>query len=473
MILVIVFGAVFATLLFGLSGFVMTQKRATDAKEHSEQALQIAEAGLEYYRWFLAHHPEDTTDGTGEEGPYEHIYTDPEGGAMGSFSLDIQGNMACGEMTSIDIYSTGWTDVDSSFTRTVFGRYTRPSVADFAYVINDNVWAGPDRVIYGPYHSNFGIRMDGTNHSLVTSGLEEWTCTDSFGCDPTETVDGVFGDGPNDHLWSFPAETVDFAGIVLDIAHMKDLAQNGGGIYLPKISNHQNRKGYHLIFRNDGTVDVYKVHATKKVSSSPVGNATGDNYEEMLGWNYYASYDISEICPLIFVEDNIWIEGEVSGKATVVAGNVIDTDVEPNVYIVGDIVYADNGNVDGLTVLGEGSVLIAYEVPYDLELMGVFIAQTGSFGRNYYYGAAYDKRGTLEMTGSIISNGRVGTQWGLTECHRVFVFHPPWFEDICTEDWAGFETRINHYDRQLAADPPPFTPYMDDEYRFVEWREED
>jgi hypothetical protein len=458
-ILVIVFGAVFATLLFGLSSFVLTQKRATDAKEHGEQALQIAEAGLEYYKWFLAHHPGDVTDGTGGTGPYEHVYTDPEGGDVGAFSLDIQGSVACGEMTSIAISSTGWVDEDPVFTRTVFGRYTRPSVADFAYILNDNVWAGPDREIYGPYHSNFGIRMDGTNYSVVTSGVEDWTCTSSFDCVPSQTADGVFGSGPNDHLWSFPAETVDFAGIVLDIAHMKDLAQNGGGVYLPKISNHQNRKGYHLIFRDDGTVDVYKVHASKKVNSSPVGKATGNNYEKMVGRNYYATYTISEICPLIFVEDNLWIEGTVSGKATVVAGNVINTNVEPNVYITDDIEYADNSVVDGLTVLGEGSVLIGCDVPYNLELSGVFIAQTGSFGRNYYngsFGIFYNSKGTLEMTGSIVSNGRVGTQWTYTSGGFA----------------GGFLQRINHYDRQLANNPPPFTPYMDDEYRFVEWREE-
>jgi hypothetical protein len=464
--LVLVFGAVFVTILFGLTGFVLVQQKATEEKEDGYMAFHIAEAGLEYYRWFLAHHPDDTTDGTGEEGPYEHIYTDPEGGEMGMFSLDIQGNTSCGEITSIDIYSTGWVSDNTDLIKTVYGRYTRPSVAEYAYILNDNVWAGSDRQIYGPYHSNLGIRMDGTNHSVVTSGVETWTCTESFGCDTSQTVDGIFGDGSGSDLWVFPEETVDFNGMVLDIAHMKDRAQHGGGLYFPKVSNWRNREGYHIIFRENGTLDVYEVTSTARVYSDPVGKATGDNYEDIVSRSYVGNYALPDSCGLIFVEDNLWLEGTVSGKTTIVAGNIIDTNVEPNVYLIDDITYAEDDGSDGLTVVGEGSVLVVYQVPYDMELSGAFIAQTGSFGRNHYTGS-YGKRGTLTMNGSIVSNGRVGTQWTVSSCIWIL-----WWK-ICTSDWSGFANRINHYDRQLADDPPPFTPYMDDEYRFVEWRQEE
>jgi hypothetical protein len=33
-----------------------------------EQSLSIAEAGINYYRWHLAHSPQDYTDGTGGSG---------------------------------------------------------------------------------------------------------------------------------------------------------------------------------------------------------------------------------------------------------------------------------------------------------------------------------------------------------------------------------------------------------------------
>ena len=52
-----------------ISWTVLTSKviRTTGDKE---QALQIAEAGINYYQWHLAHYPNDYKDGTNENGPY-------------------------------------------------------------------------------------------------------------------------------------------------------------------------------------------------------------------------------------------------------------------------------------------------------------------------------------------------------------------------------------------------------------------
>jgi hypothetical protein len=37
---------------------------------------------------------------------------------------------------------------------------------------------------------------------------------------------------------------------------------------------------------------------------------------------------------------------------------------------------------------------------------------------------------------------------------------------------AGFQTRIDSYDRRIATDPPPFTPVVSTDYQFVDWKEE-
>ncbi len=231
-LLVVIFAGIMVVIFAGTTGFIFTQHRLQVKKADKELAVQIAEAGLDYYKWFLSHYPNDLQDGTGGPGPYEHEYNDPEGGAIGKFSLDVSGNNVCGSVASIDIESTGWTYDSPSIKRKVVGRYSRPSVAEFAYIIDDNVWAGSDREIKGKYHSNGGIRMDGENDSLVTSAVETWTCTSSFGCSPDQTVDGVFGSGEGFDLWQFPAEPIDFVGLTLDLAQMKDAAQNFGGVYL-------------------------------------------------------------------------------------------------------------------------------------------------------------------------------------------------------------------------------------------------
>ena len=169
-ILVLVFTAVFGLSVSALMSFIFSQAKLGASKEVRERALGVAEAGLDYYHWFLTHNPTDLQDGTGVTGPYVHTYTDPETGQqIGSFSLDIVGNTACGQLESIDVTSTGTVDTDSRFTRTVTGRHAAPSVAEYSYIIGDDVWAGPDRDITGPYHSNGGIRMDGTNNSTDVS----------------------------------------------------------------------------------------------------------------------------------------------------------------------------------------------------------------------------------------------------------------------------------------------------------------
>src|SRR3989344_8725241 len=236
MLMALVFGSVFLMVLGALSSVTLIQNRAQNAATGRVKALALAEAGLEYYRWFLAHNPGDLTNGTGEEGPYVFPYNDPEGGVAGTISLAVTGNSYCGQTpAAIDIVSTGAPDDGSNMTRTVHGRYAQPTVALYSYILNDSVWAGADRIINGPYHSNGGIRMDGTANAPVTSSVETWPCTTTFGCSPTQTKAGVWGAGPNQTLWSFPVPQVDFAGISADFGTLKTVAQSEG-VYLPRFS---------------------------------------------------------------------------------------------------------------------------------------------------------------------------------------------------------------------------------------------
>ena len=197
MLLALVFGAIFLTVLGALSSYTLTQNRLQNLSTGRVKALAIAEAGLEYYRWYLAHNPGDLTNGTGVPGPYEFPYEDPEGGVAGKISLAITQAGYCGQDGSIDIVSTGRPNDASGARATIRARYAQPTVAFYSTIVNDSVWAGPDRVIRGPYHSNGGVRMDGTTNAPVTSSLSSWSCTSEFGCSPAQTVAGVFWSGPS------------------------------------------------------------------------------------------------------------------------------------------------------------------------------------------------------------------------------------------------------------------------------------
>lgn len=462
MLLALVFGAIFFTVLAALAGFILSQNHLQRRSTGEAKAFALAEAGLEYYKWFLAHNPGDITHGTGLAGPYVIPYSDPEGGVVGDVSLEIVGNTSCGQTTSIDIESTGIPNDGSGGEKTVVGRYAQPTVAIFSYVLNDSVWAGADRVINGPYHSNGGIRMDGTANAPVTSSLTSWQCTSSFGCSPSSTQNGVFGAGPNQTLWSFPEPQVDFAGIAADFTTLKSVASSSG-LYLPRYSSGNSNgaaywRGYHLIFNANGTVTVRRVTSTTQLSSTPV-NSTDSSSDRMLIQNEtaYSTYTIPSTCGLIFVEDNVWVEGVVPTKVTLVAANITTTGVAPNAYLKNNITYGASDGTDGLTIIAEHNILITPDSPQTMTLNGVFIAQGGAFGRNLYAcPGTYEPRTSLTILGTTVSNKRTGTKW----------------VNGCGGSDAGYQTRVDAFDRKLATDPPPFTPTVSSDYEFVDWREE-
>src|SRR6185295_585031 len=86
MLLALVFGAIFLTVLGALSGVALTQNKAQNASTGRTRAIALAEAGLEYYRWHLAHFPGDLKNGTNSAGPYVMNFPDPEGGNAGTVS---------------------------------------------------------------------------------------------------------------------------------------------------------------------------------------------------------------------------------------------------------------------------------------------------------------------------------------------------------------------------------------------------
>lgn len=466
-ILVIAFMGIFLLIMGTITSYAFEQAKYGRALYGREQAIAIAEAGLEYYRWFLAHNPNNLTNGTGLPGPYTYTVTDPEGGTLGSASISVSGNTQCGVIQSIDITSQGTSNTNTAFKRTLFGRYMRKSVASYSYLLNSSVWAGADRAITGPYFSNGGIRMDGTNNSDVSSALTTWNCTSSYGCSPAvNPAPGVLGSGSGSALWHNSAASIDFAGIATSLANLKTYAQTSGGLYYAPSTGSVNNRGYHFIFKSNGTVDVYRVTATTPVQGSTDGSTYVTEYNIIATQNLLGNYTIPSGCRLIFVEDRVWVEGVVSGKVTIVAATPSDTGTTPYVILPNNITYATNDGTAGLTTISESDVLIPLNSPNVMEIHGIFVAHNGRYGRNHYTTTdgskdvpesynSYVLRSQLTTVGTIVSSGRTGTKWisgGVTS--------------------SGYQTRIDAYDQLQATDPPPFTPSASTDYSYVLWREQ-
>jgi len=460
---VLVFGAIFLLLLSGLLGFILLQLRHSAQRLAWNQALHIAEAGINYYRWCL-------NNGVEANCLAEKPYYDLAGTEIGTFSLSVTSTVSCGTTISKLITSTGWSKNFPKIKRRIGTKYARESVAKYAYLLNDNVWAGADREIRGLYHSNGGIRMDGTNYSLVTSAQEEWVLTRSFGYPPCPNAcrmegekcicPGVFTTANgNEDLFDWPVPPFDFDKITVDLAQIKDLTDEyPRQYYWPPVTDlDAEGKGYHLKFAGQtGKFEVWIITKLDRVLA----------YSLEEGWHYeysiideeylYGTYSVNPDCPLIFFEDDLWIEGEVKGKVTVASANLISPTEDTDVWLPGNIDYTALDGSDGLALIGQRNVLIGPDSPETMLLRGVFIAQKGHFGRNHYTGTAPTKRGELlTIYGSIVSNGRVGTAW-LNSAGQVV---------------SGYLKRENYVDPNLIYSPPPFVPYTSSEFKIIGWEE--
>jgi len=252
-----------------------------------------------------------------------------------------------------------------------------------------------------------------------------------------------------------------FDAIKANFSLLKTTA-NTSGIYLPRYStssgnNANPHLGYHLIFNSNGTITVKKVTSVVTNQVVPINTTNNSNdYTFINGESTYQTLTIPSSCGLIFVEDNTWIEGIIPSKVTVVAAGVTNTSFLPDVVLHGNITYAATDGTDGFTVIGAHDILIAPDSPQNMTLNGMFIAQSGAFGRNLYScPGSYEPRGTLTILGTTVSNLRTGTRW----------------VNGCYSSDAGFQTRIDAFDRQNTVNPPAFTPFTSTQWQFVDWRQ--
>ncbi|MEA3452765.1 MAG: hypothetical protein U9Q96_00300 [Patescibacteria group bacterium] len=474
---ILIFGFVFLLILAGLLSFILSQLRQAKYELAYEQSLHVAESGLDRYKWYLIQKSQEIFGGEEIGCPpsdcadcaeCEYELALPGVGVVGKYQLEIDEDRSCGVSVAMGVTVIGWTPQFPDVRRKIRVRYIKPSVAEYSYILNHDVWAGADRIIMGPYHSNGGIRMDATNNSLVMSEQEEWVCTHSYGCTscpsdcewiPGEecVCPGVFTTANgNQDFFRIGSSHFDFEGITVDLGRIKSLTQplpegDGKGLYFPP----SDEEGYHVII-DDRTLSVSKITELSRVRAY--------TEEEGYHWEYSIISEegaaieyILEDCGLIYIEDNVWIEGEIGGRMTLAVANLINPEEEVNAWLKGNIEYKYGGNADGFVLISQQDVLISPDSPQYMDLHGIFIAQTGKFGINYYSAAwypSYGKKEELNIYGTIVSNGRVGTQW-----------------TSGGSPVSGYMERENLYNPELGYYPPPFLPCISEEFSYRGWEE--
>lgn len=499
LVIVVIFGFIMILSLTAISSLLVTEHRLLRQKIAKEDALQVAEAGLNYYRWRLAHNDDDLSAIT------EQAYYGPSGNLIGYYSVttettetasygarvtichkpgtpaertaiipisalsahlahgDYEGN--CGTTSSsntgvIAITAVGWTDDYPNIQRTIKARYSKPSLAQYAFATNSNVWFGDTESLSGLVHSNGGIRMDGTCDSRMTSIKETYICGEEHGCAAAgEDKPGIWGTGIDAQLWDYPVtDSVDFDVITVDLDTIKTAANASGEYFEPS-----TKYGYLITFSDNGTFDVRKVTKLENPVWSYNGTAWVYDSISYKNTSNVGTYNIPSN-GLIFVEDNVWIEGIIDGRATLAAARLPDADYEDaNIYIQNDLTYATR---DGVTVLGliaQNDIAIPLYSEDNLVIDAALLAQKGHVFRNCYGdgcyedlpSSSYDIRNSIQIYGTIISNG-------------VWTFS--WVNYAGGPVISGYTTTQTTYDPYLLYAPPPSFP-AEDEYEFISWEE--
>ena len=458
LIQVIVFGSIAVYLLVALVGLALINIKAGRQVFNREQALQIAEAGIDYYRWHLAHVPTDFQDGTGGPGPYVHDFRDKDGNIIGEFELDITAP-AVGS-TIVTITSTGRVDDAPSVYRTITSQLGKSSFAKYSWALNSEfVRFGSTAEVFGPVHSNVGIRFDGLAHNLVTSAVANFD-------DPDHSGGNEFGvhthgnslDSGSDPLPPVPipnrplifeagrqlsVPAVDFNGITGDLANMKTDAQIGG-VYLAN----SGALGYRVNLRINDTFDVYRIN-------SVVAACGGATTWSIAGETFLQNYP-NPANGVIFVEDHVWVNGQIAtAQITIASGRFPDNaSTRTNIIANNDVLYTNYDGQDVLGLIAQGNFYVGLVSEDDLRVDAAIIAQNGAVRRPSYSSSSC---GSTRSRTIFTSYGMLGSN-----LRPAFVYSSS----------NGYQNRVYNYDANLLYGPPPNFPLTSDQYVVLTWEEQ-
>lgn len=438
-----IFGSIsFTIVVGGIAGYAIYENKASVYKHNRELAFQIAEAGANYYRWHLAHNKTDYWDGNPptSTGPYMHNYQDKDGNLIGYFSLNIS-PPATGT-TVVVVSSTGWMKDQLDSKRTIKIRLGFPALTDYAFLTNSDVWIGDTEVTHGKFHANGGIHYDGWGDAPITSAKEEYTCQEHHGCGNGQLKPGIWGNGGPTSYWQFPVPLKDFSAVTAKLAEIKQGAQNGG-IYLSS----SGYEGWRISFQSNGTVKVIKVRSCTSYRTWYLGDP--GYVWRCLDIRSYSGNWITYSMPsngYIYVEDRVWVDGTVNGRATVGVAQ------GKSIMLNNNIIYLAKDGQHVLGLIAEQDITIPRDSPNDLEVDAALLAQNGA-AKRYYYPGGTGKKNSIYIYGSVISNGIWTWSW---ESGGTFV--------------SGYKYTNSTYDSNLTYSPPPGFP-VGSEYNLISWEE--
>jgi hypothetical protein len=334
---------------------------------------------------------------------------------------------------------------------------------------------GSGTEVFGPIHSNNGIRFDGLAHNVITSAKDKNIDPDQGTHSPAWYQFGVYTTRSPSELNTdstpplivpnrpdvfmtgrqFPVAAVDFTGITTDLSKMKADAIAGGKYFAGS-----GTQGYHIVLKTNDTFDIYKVNSLR-----PAPNGNCWNRLNQSGWSTWSigtagnSQTFLQNYPLpangiIFVEDHVWVDGQINtARVTIAAGKFPDSpSTRKDITVNADLLYTNYDGRDVIALIAQGNINVGLYSDTSLRVDAAIIAQNGRAGRFYYssYCGTEYIRSDLTLYGMIASNIRYGFAY---------------------TDNTGYNIRNIIYDGNLLYAPPPSFPLTSNQYTTISWEE--
>ncbi len=477
LMLVLIATGLFLVILLGAISVALLQQKLNIRKMARAQALHVAEAGVNYYRWLLYHYQNEycnfeTCQGAPDYGPYgPYPYTDSAGeNIVGYYELYIIPPAKNGS-TVVNIRSVGWVADYPRNTRTIEVKCGISSWTTYATMTNGadhDLAYGETSEIWGPVHSNYGcVSMDGIANHIVTSS--QLHCGSHFGvytcrggaCDPSwdgndppqnmpdperDNFRGGRDFGSQIPVVSFSASvgaeymrnvyamSTSSDGLLFDPANTGTADPYSEVAYRGCQSGGSCQRGFHITFKPGNKFDI------RMVSSQ------GSNYS-INSQSGATEYEVPAN-GIIFVMQTVWVDGQLNNgasgtRATILAfKDPIDGDNNADIIINGNLRYNNYDGSDAVGLIAQHDVTFSEDCPSDLRVDAALLAKTGS-----------------RFSPDFSPNKNSATIYGQTAS-----FLQPTMS-------AGFNYRYYVYDNNLTFAPPPHYPTTG-QYTFISWKEE-
>lgn len=461
-------------IMLSIVQFISNQAKNAYYSQNRVEAFQIAEAGVGFYRWYLAHETDGKTAseidafwlstspaplGVGAT-PYKKEYFDNQDKSLGFYEISVTPPEKGSSIASVAV--VGWTNKYKNAKKTIKVRFRRPAWSDFAILTNDPSDFDANWNIKGKVMSNSGVHFDGVANNIVSSALSTY-----YHAKTGQNKDGVwtswenaFNTTQNSQVFlagtEFPIAPKDFTGVAIDLSMMKESAQRPSGTTINDCSENgcyfeNELYGRHIVLKPDDTFDISVVSSIKNNSNS-IKNEKPSSLE---------TYTIPED-GIIFVGGDVWVEGKIDGKrVTIVAANFPTTGIDANIYVGGaNLEYTNFNGTDIVGLIAQGNIEFTTDGPADLKLHAAFLTQNGGMIKKDYNPnccgqGCEEQKNSLGIFGSVASN-------------KALAFTTT---KACNNEKAvGFQGKQVVYDNNLLYFPPPYFP-TDAQYTMDDWNE--